>query len=156
MALKVGDRAPDATVFVRPREPVNLNALEGRPMVLLFFPLAFSGVCTTEMCTIAEDYSSWSDLGAQVVGISVDSPFVNQKFAESTSATFPIVSDFNKEAAAAYNVLREDLGGLKGVSERAAFVIDASGRIAYAWVGENPGVFPPLDEIKAATATLKS
>lgn len=156
MALEVGDRAPDATVFIRPREPVNLNALDGRPLVLLFFPLAFSGVCTNEMCTIAEDYSAWRDLGAQVVGISVDSPFVNQKFAESTNATFPIVSDFNKEAASAYDVLREDLAGLKGVSERAAFVVAADGRIAYAWVGENPGVFPPLEEIKAAVAALRN
>lgn len=156
MALQVGDRAPDATVFVRPREPINLNALDGRPLVLLFFPLAFSGVCTTEMSMIAEDYSAWRELGAQVVGISIDSPYVNQKFAESTNATFPIISDFNKEAATAYGVLRDDLGGLKGVSERAAFVIDADGRIAYAWVGENPGVFPPLDEIKAAVTSLKT
>jgi glutaredoxin-dependent peroxiredoxin len=150
MALKVGDRAPDATVFPKPREPVQLSHYTGKPVVLLFFPLAFSGVCTKEMCTVAEDYSAWTDLGAQVIGISVDSPWVNQKFAEACNATFPIVSDFNKEATAAYDVMRGDLGGLKGVSERAAFVIDRNGRIAYAWVGENPGIFPPLDEIKDA------
>ena len=154
MALKVGDRAPDATVFQQPREPVQLSQYTGKPVVLLFFPLAFSGVCTKEMCTVAEDYSAWTDLGAQVIGISVDSPWVNQKFAEACNATFPIVSDFNKEATAAYDVMREDLGGLKGVSERAAFVIDRNGRITYAWVGENPGIFPPLDEIKEAVRAV--
>ena len=154
MALKVGDRAPDATVFQKPREPVQLSQFTGQPLVLLFFPLAFSGVCTKEICTVADDYSSWTDLGAQVIGISIDSPWVNQKFAEACNATFPIVSDFNKEATAAYDVMRADLGGLKGVSERAAFVVDRTGRIAYAWVGENPGVFPPLDEIKAAVQAI--
>src|SRR5262245_4204003 len=133
MALKVGDRAPDATVFPKPKEPMQLSQYRDKPVVLLFFPLAFSGVCTKEMCTVAEDYSAWTELGAQVIGISVDSPWVNQKFAEACNATFPIVSDFNKEAATAYGVMREDLGGLKGVSERAAFVIDRSGRISYAW-----------------------
>ena len=154
MALNVGERAPDATVFSKPREPVKLSQYTGKPVVLLFFPLAFSGVCTKEMCTVAEDYSSYQDLGAEVIGISIDSPWVNQKFAEACNATFPIVSDFNKEATTAFDVLRPDLGGLKGVSERAAFVIDRNGRIAYAWVGENPGVFPPLDEIKAAVKAL--
>jgi peroxiredoxin len=154
MALRVGERAPDATVFPRPREPVQLSQYTGKPVILLFFPLAFSGVCTKEMCTVAEDYSAYQELGAEVIGISIDSPWVNQKFAEACNATFPIVSDFNKEATIAYDVLREDLGGLKGVSERAAFVIDKNGRIAYAWVGENPGVFPPLEDIKAAVRAL--
>ena len=154
MALKVGDTAPNATVFLKPREPVQLNDYRGRPVVLLFFPLAFSGVCTQEMCAMAEDYSAYQKIGAEVIGISVDSPYVNQKFAESCNARFPILSDFNKEATRAYDVLRADLGGLKGVSERAAFVIDKSGQIRYAWVGENPGVMPPLQEIKAAVQGL--
>src|SRR5262245_6029109 len=154
MALKVGDKAPDAIVFPKPREPAHLSEYSDKPVVLLFFPLAFSGVCTKEMCTVAEDYSAYEELGTQVIGISIDSPWVNQKFAEACNATFPIVSDFNKEASTAYDVLREELGGLKGVSERAAFVIGRDGRIAYAWVGENPGVFPPLEEIKEAVRAL--
>jgi peroxiredoxin len=153
MALKVGAAAPAATVFRKPRDPVDLNSL-GRPLVLLFFPLAFSGTCTQEMCTVAEDYAAYAGLGAEVVGISVDSPYVNQAFAQSCKATFPIVSDFNREATRAYDVMRPDLGGLKDVSERAVFVIDRDGRIAYAWVGEHPGVFPPLDEVKAAVKSL--
>ena len=150
MAKQVGDTAPDATVFVRPREPVQLRAYQDQPLVLLFFPLAFSGVCTKEVCTVAEDYSAWENLGARVVGISVDSPYVNQKFMEACNAKFPIVSDFNREATIAYDVVRPDLGGLKDVSERAAFVIGRDGVIKYAWVGEHPGVFPPLEEIKEA------
>jgi peroxiredoxin len=155
MALKVGDTAPDATVFRKPREPVQLSGYHGRPVVLLFFPLAFSGVCTQEICSMAENYSEYQKLGVEVVGISVDSPYVNRKFAESCNAQFPILSDFNKEATRAYDVLRADLGGLKGVSERAAFVIDNAGKIRYAWVGENPGVMPPLAEIKTAVSALK-
>jgi peroxiredoxin len=153
--VQTGQRAPDATVFVKPGEARRISELrEGGPAVLLFFPLAFSGVCTKEMCAIAEDYKKWNDVGATVIAISVDSPFVNVKFAESTGAQFPIVSDFNREATRAYDVERADLLGMHGVSERAAFVIDADGVIRYAWVGENPGVFPPLDEIQSAVAAL--
>ncbi|MGH7467486.1 MAG: redoxin domain-containing protein [Longimicrobiales bacterium] len=154
MTLKVGDTAPDATVFIRPREPVRLRDYRDRTTVLLFFPLAFSGVCTQEMCTMAEDYSRYRELGAEVLGISVDSPYVNVKFAEACNATFPIASDFNKEATAAYGVMRDDLGGLQGVSERAVFVIDRTGMITYAWVGEHPGVMPSFEAIQAAVAQV--
>ncbi len=154
MALKTGDAAPDAKVFIRPREPIQLHDYKGKRTVLLFFPLAFSGVCTKEMCTMAEDYSQYQMLGAEVLGISIDSPYVNVKFAESCNATFPILSDFNKEATRAYDVMRPDLGGLQEVSERAAFVIDGNGIITYAWVGENPGMMPSFAEIKAAVEGL--
>ena len=153
--IKVGEKAPDAQVFTKPGEAKSLSELRGDgPGVLLFFPMAFSGVCTKEMCTIAEDYSVWEGLGASVVALSVDSPFVNAKFAESTKASFPIVSDFNREATQAFDVERDDLLGMKGVSERAAFVIDKGGVVRYAWVGENPGVFPPLEEIREAVKGL--
>jgi len=148
MAIKVGEAAPDATVFKYPREPVRLSEWRGRKHVLLFFPLAFSSTCTTEMCTMAEDYSSYQQLGVEVIGLSVDSPYVNQKFAESCNARFPILSDFNKEAAKAYEVLRPALGELRGVSERAAFVVDANGIVRYAWVGENPGLLPDFEVIR--------
>jgi glutaredoxin-dependent peroxiredoxin len=150
MALKVGEVAPDAVLFKAPRQPIHLSDFKGQPVVLLFFPLAFSSTCTKEMCTIADDYSAWQDIGAQVFGVSVDSPYVNVKFAEECKANFPILSDFNKEATVKYGVYREDLNGLRGVSERAAFVIDGKGVIRYVWVGEHPGVFPPLEEIKDA------
>jgi glutaredoxin-dependent peroxiredoxin len=148
--INPGDPAPDATVFKYPREPVHLADYRGRKHVLLFFPLAFSSTCTQEMCVLAEDYSAYNRLGAEVIGLSVDSPYVNQKFAESCNAAFPILSDFNKEAAEAYGVLRPALGELKGVSERAAFVIGEDGQVKYSWVGENPGLLPDFDKIKHA------
>lgn len=151
MAIKVGDRAPGFTLQARPTEVVSLSDYLGeQAVVLLFFPLAYSSVCTEEICTVAEDYGAYRDLGAQVVGVSVDSPFVNQKFAADCNAPFPILSDFNKEAVTAYGVLRDDLIGLKGVSNRAAFVIDKTGKVVYAWVTETPQEMPPFEEIKAA------
>jgi peroxiredoxin len=151
MSIKVGDLAPGFTLQARPTESVSLSDYLGeQSVVLLFFPLAYSSVCTDEMCAVAEDYSAYRELGAQVLGISVDSPFVNQKFAEDCKAPFPILSDFNKEAIEAYGVLREDLIGLKGVSNRAAFVIGKDGKVEYAWVTDNPHDMPPFEEIKGA------
>jgi glutaredoxin-dependent peroxiredoxin len=151
MALKAGTKAPDARVATRPGEWVRLNDLYGeQPVVLLFFPLAFSSTCMKEMCAVAEDWSSWTDASVKVFGISVDSPYVNGKFAESTNAAFPILSDFNREAGRAFDVIREDLGGLRDVTDRVSFVIDRTGTIVHVWQGEHPGVFPPLDEILAA------
>jgi glutaredoxin-dependent peroxiredoxin len=155
MALGIGAEAPDAVLYAAPREAVHLKELQGgAPLVVLFFPLAFSGVCSQEMCTIAEDYDAYHDLGVKVVGISVDSPYVNGEFAESCGARFPILSDFNREAIRAYDVVRPDLGGLKDVAERTVYVIDVDGRVQYVWQGEHPGVMPPFDELKAAVKRL--
>lgn len=156
MSIQVGDTAPDATVFAAPGEAASLRALMDGTSLLLFYPLAFTSVCTEEMCTVADDYSAWNDLGVKVFGISVDSPETNARFAAECRASFPLLSDFNREAAAAFGVLREDLGGLRGVSERAAFVVDAYGVVRYAWVGEHPGKMPPFDDIRAALRLLKA
>ena len=119
-------------------------------MVVLFVPLAFSGTCTEEFCHLGDNWDKWSALGAKIFGVSIDSPFVNQKWAEEMGVPFPILSDFNKEAAGAYGVLREELIGLHGVANRSAFVIDADGKVVFSWVSENPGVLPPFDDIAAA------
>jgi peroxiredoxin len=154
--LAVGTMAPDARVAVRPHEWVGLHELfGGNAAVLLFFPFAFSSTCTDEMCALTDDWSRWNELGAAVVGLSVDSPYVSVKFAESVGATFPIVSDFNREATIAYDVVRDHIGGLKEVSERTVFVIGRDGRIAWTWQGEHPGVMPPLDEVRQAVADLQ-
>lgn len=151
MALQPGAEAPDATLYVAPQEPISLKQLQGgEPLVVLFFPFAFSPVCTAAMCAVAEDRGSYEDLGAKVVAISVDSPYANAKFAVECGADYPILSDFNREAIRAYEVVRPDIGGLREVAERAVFVIDANGRIAWSWQGEHPGVMPPFDEVKAA------
>jgi peroxiredoxin len=155
--LKQGVPAPDARVAIRPREWVTLHELRaGQPTVLLFFPLAFSSTCAEEVCTFAENHARYEQLGARVFGISIDSPYVNNRFAEETGAAFPILSDFNKDATHAYDVYRADLGGLKGVSERTVFVIDADGTIAWTWQGEHPGVIPPFEEIETAVRSLSA
>jgi glutaredoxin-dependent peroxiredoxin len=156
MSIDVGAAAPDATVFLAPKQPVRLHELFDAPAVLLFFPLAFTSVCTAELCSVAADYASYSELGAKVYAISVDSPNVNAKFAEACNATYPFLSDFNREATRAFGVLRAELNGLQGVSERAAFIIDAERIIRYAWVGENPAAMPDFDAIRRALGALQA
>jgi len=151
--VPVGASAPDFSLAPGPGpDRVTLSELRGRPVVLLFFPLAFSGVCTDEMCQMAEAWPRWEEIDARVLGISVDSPFVNRRFAEETGVSFPILSDFNKDASSAYGVLYPDYFGMHGVSKRAAFVVDPEGRIAYVWVGEDADRLPPFDEVRAAAA----
>lgn len=154
MALQVGDKSPDFTLVNTQKEEVTLSKQEG-PVVLLFFPMAFTGVCTTELCTIRDDYSSYNELKATVFGISVDSPFTLGKFKEEQNLNFELLSDFNKTASAAYDALYEDFVlGLKGVSKRSAFVVDGNGTIQYAEVLESAGDLPNFDAIKKALQQL--
>jgi peroxiredoxin len=151
MALNVGDKAVAVKLSPEPKQWIDLGDEIGKDkIVLLFFPLAFSSVCTKELCTMRDDWSKWSSLGAKVYGVSVDSPFVNKKFAEENDLPFPLLSDFNREASKAYGVLMEDLIGLKDVSMRSAFVIDRNGKVAYSWVAENPGVEPDYAAVQKA------
>jgi peroxiredoxin len=149
MCLALGAIAPDFELpVVLGGDTVRLGDYKGeKVVVLLFFPLAFSSVCTSQMCAVAENYSRWEELGAEIVGISTDSPYVNQKFAEECGATFPIASDYNKIVSSEYKVLLEDMAGLKGVTNRAVYVVNKEGRVMYAWKGEHPGVMPPLEEV---------
>lgn len=152
MALQPGTPAPDFALTLKPGEaPLRLGDYRGeKPVVLLFFPLAFSAVCTTELDEVCSDYDRWSKLDAVVIGVSIDSAFVNQRFAEELGARFPIVSDFNKEAATSYGVLNNDYYGMRGVANRSAFVIDRRGVIAYSWMSEDPSILPPFNDIEAA------
>ena len=155
-ALAAGSRAPDFELLERVGEPPFRlsDRLADGPWVVLFFPLAFSGVCTDELCQVAEDYVRWTGLDAKVVAISVDSPFVNHRFALETKAPFPVLSDFNKSTAAAYGVLNDDFFGMKGVANRSAFVVDREGVIRYAWSHEDADNLPDFDAIEAALRTL--
>jgi len=155
MALSVGSPAPDFTLTHRVRQaPVQLSSYgSGETVVLLFFPLAFSGVCTDEMCQIAETYERWEKSGAKVLGISVDSPFVNAKFAEETGVPFPLLSDFNREVCMAYGVRNDDFFGMKGVADRSAFVIGPRGFIRYVWTTVDSDVLPPFGEILDAVGS---
>ena len=152
MPVSKGDRAPGFKLPPRkPGEVVDVGADIGKhKVVLLFFPLAFSPTCTTEMCTMRDSWKQWEGLGAKVYGISVDSPFVTDRFRTEEKIPFPILSDFNRDVTRSYGVLYEDLFGMKGVSKRAAFVIGRDGKVAYAWVSEDAGKEPNYDEVQQA------
>ncbi len=149
MTIQKGDAAPAVTLPARFGEEVKAPIGQGK-VVLLFFPLAFSPVCTDEMCHMRDSWSEWEGLDATVLAISVDSPFVTDRFRADQNIPFPILSDFNKDVCTNYGVLHEDLKGLKGVAKRSAFVIDPDGSVAYAWVTEDPRVQVPFEEVKAA------
>lgn len=147
----VGEIAPDFSLASAPGpDLVTLSELSGQTVVVLFVPLAFSGVCTDEFCQVRDQWSAWADVGATVLGISVDSPFTVKRWAEDMGIPFQVLSDFNKETATAYDVIYEDWWGLRGVAKRSAFVIDGDRRIVYAWSSEDADVLPPYDEILQA------
>lgn len=153
MPVRTGDRAPGFELPHKPGETVNVgDAIGSEPVVLLFFPLAFSSVCTDEMCQVRDGWNDWASLGAKVFGISVDSPFVTDKFRTELEIPFPILSDFNREVAQQYDALHDDLFGLKGVTKRAVFVIGKDGSVVYDWVSDDPGTMPDLDAARAALA----
>jgi peroxiredoxin len=156
MPLTIGDTAPRFTLPAEPGEIVDVGARMGeRPVVLLFFPLAFSSVCTEELCTVRDSWDEWEALGADVFGISVDSPFVTRRFREELGLPFPLLSDFNHDVGSAYGVLYEDYFGLRGVARRAAFVVGTDGRIAYAWVGERDDVLPDFPAVRKAVRSIR-
>jgi peroxiredoxin len=156
MPVQTGDTAPDFSLPPAPGpDRVTLSSFRGeRPVVLLFYPFAYSSTCTDELCAVGDDWSAWSELDAQVLGLSVDSPFVVAKFREDLGLDFPLLSDFNKEAATAFDVLYEDFYGSHGVAKRSAFVIDREGVVRYAWVTEDAGVVPDFGEIRAVVEGL--
>lgn len=156
MALTVGTKAPDFTLKSKNADglvDVTLSANFGKKQtVLLFFPLAFTGVCTTEMCDITSGLSAYADLGADVIAISVDSPFAQEAWAQQNSIKLTIVSDLNKTAAKAYDVLFPGLAGIGDTSARAAFVIGKDGVIKYAEQTPTPKDLPNFEAVKAALA----
>lgn len=155
MAIKVGDKAPDFTLNSENLVEISLSGLQGKPVVLLFFPLAFTGVCTAELCSMRDDISTYNKLDAQILAISVDSPFSLKEFKAQQNFNFPLLSDFNREVAAQYGALYEMfVKGLKGVAKRAAFVIDKEGIIRYAEVLESAADLPNFDAVKETLASL--
>ena len=155
MPIQPGQTAPDFTLYNSEREPVSLSAQQGHPVVLLFFPLAFTSVCTAELCAVRDQLSWYDQINARVFGISVDSPQSLARFKADQALNFSLLSDFNKEVSTAYDCLYAQFGwGMKGVSKRAAFVIDATGIVRYAEVLENAGEQPDFNKIKAALEAL--
>ncbi|WP_256007205.1 MULTISPECIES: redoxin domain-containing protein [Pedobacter] len=151
MSLEKGTQAPDFKLFSSALKEVSLADYKGRKLVVHFFPMAFTGVCTAQLCTMRDSFGYYEGMNADVVGISVDSPFTLAKFKEEQAYQFPLLSDFNKEVSKAYGAFYEEFAfGLKGVSKRAAFVIDEEGKIIYAEVLEDAGNMPDFDAIKQA------
>ncbi len=149
MAVAIGQKAPDFTLFSSDLKEVSLSDYAGKKVVIHFFPMAFTGVCTTQLCTMRDTFGYYEGLGAEVVGISVDSPFTLAKFKEDNTYQFPLLSDFNKEVSQAYGAYYDEfVFNLKGVSKRAAFVVNENQEIIYAEVLESAGDLPDFDAIR--------
>ena len=154
MALDVGSKAPDFTLTNQDRQPVTLGDLRGRPVVLAFFPAAFSSVCQNELCTFRDSMSKITGANAQVLGISVDSFFSLKAFHDQQKLTFPLLSDFNKQVIRDYGVFNEDMIGLKGIAKRAVFVIDHGGVVRHKEVLEDARHEPDYLKVFDVLASL--
>ncbi len=156
MALNVGDKAPNFTLLDADRKEHSLTQLLGKKTVLAFFPGAFTGVCTKELCTFRDSMANLSSLNAQVVAISVDAPFANKAFADKNALTFPLLSDYTRVVSKQYCGVYEDFAGMKGyaASKRAVIVVDPTGVVKYTWITENPGEEPPYEEVNKVLASF--
>ena len=155
MTLKKGDHAPDFKLFNTDKQEVSLNDFKGKNLIIHFFPQAFTGVCTAQLCAVRDGISMYHNDKADVVAISVDSAFSLGKFKEAQNLNFTLLSDFNREVSPLYVGFYEKFAmGMKGVAKRAAFVVDANGIIQYAEVLENPGDMPNFTAINDTLTQL--
>ncbi|MGB0640640.1 MAG: peroxiredoxin [Myxococcota bacterium] len=150
----MGQPAPTFTLKNTDREDVTLSDLRGQKVVLAFYPAAFTGVCEKEMCSFRDALSSFNDVNAAVFGISVDNPFTNGAFAAKNGINFPLLSDYSRETVKAYGIPFDNFAGLEGYTSanRAVFVIDENGNVAYEWIAPSLGTEPDYDEVKAAAS----
>jgi peroxiredoxin len=159
MAISVGSKAPDFTLKSKQASglvDVKLSNNFGKKnTVVLFFPLAFTSVCTKEMCDVTAGLNAYSGMNADVIGISVDSPFTQEAWAQKEKIGITLASDLNKETAKAYDTLLSDLIGLGSVSARAAFVVDKNGVVQYSEQTPTPKELPNFDAIKGALGKLQ-
>lgn len=157
MHLKKGDKAPGFTLHDSDKNKVSLSDFEGQNILLLFFPLSFTGVCTDELCKIRDEKADYDAINAHILAISVDSLFTLDKFKQEQKYNFPMLSDFNKETSRAYGALYDEFVlGMKGVSKRSAFIVDKEGNIQYAEVLDNAGELPNFEAINSALAELNN
>lgn len=152
MALSVGAKAPDFTLYNTHKEPVSLQSFAGKRVLLAFFPAAFTGVCKAELCSFQRSLQRLNTAEIQVIAIAADLPFSNAAFAAENGLTFPVLSDWSLSTIKAYDVEWPNFAGIEGLtrSARATFVIDANGIIEFVDVTENPGIEPNYDAIFAA------
>ena len=154
MAATVGQKAPEFKLMNDKREEVTLSSQKGHPVVLAFFPAAFTGVCTKELCTFRDSMAKLNSANAQVYGISVDTSFSLAEFKKQQNLNFPLLSDFNKEVIQAYGVFNPDMIGLKGIAKRSTFVIDKDGVVRYAEILEDARNEPNYDKVFDALSKL--
>ena len=156
MKLEIGQRAPSFSLYDTQKTKVTIDDFSGKNILILFFPLAFTGVCTKELCSIRDTITLYNDINAQVLGISVDSLYTLNKFKEEQQLNFPLLSDFNKKVSTLYGSLYPLFGfEMEGVSKRAAFIVDKNGTIQYSEVLENAGELPNFGEINKILELLK-
>ena len=155
MPVDVGAKAPEFTLPNQDREPVSLSEqLKSGPVVLAFFPAAFSSVCTTEMCTFRDSASELNKVNAKVLGVSVDTFFALKAWADAQKLDFPLLSDFNKTVIRQYDVVNPDMIGLKDIAKRAVFVIDGTGVVRHREVLDDARNEPDYGKVKQALASL--
>lgn len=151
--VEVGEKSPEFMLYDFDKNERSLADFlgKGKKTILAFFPGAFTGVCTKELCTFRDSLGELQKMGAQIIAISVDSPFANKAFAEKNSLNFLLLSDFKRDIIRKYDVVWNSLGGVNGydTANRAIFILDEKGTIRYKWVAENPGIEPDYGEIKA-------
>ncbi|HRO47406.1 redoxin domain-containing protein [Agriterribacter sp.] len=156
MALTIGSKAPDFTLINTEKKEVSLKDFAGKTLVINFFPAAFTGVCTEQMCSNRDDLNFYSSLGASVVGVSVDMPFTLGVFKTQNNINFDLLSDFNKTMIRDYDMYLEDFAlGLKGVAKRGVTVVDGSGTVVYAEETANPGTQVNFAALKAALEKIR-
>jgi peroxiredoxin len=156
MALTIGSKAPDFTLINTEKKEVSLTDFAGKLLVINFFPAAFTGVCTAQMCSNRDELSYYNNIGATVVGVSVDMPFTLGVFKSQNSINFDLLSDFNKKMIRDYDMYLEDFTlGLKGVAKRGVTVVDGSGTVVYAEETANPGTQVNFAALKDALGKLR-
>ncbi len=153
--IQVGQKAPDFKLFNTEKKEITLSEQAGKNVVLLFFPLAFTSTCTAELCTMRDDIAYYNGLNATIFGISGDSLFSLGKFKEEQKLNFDLLSDFNKDTSTAYGAIYELFGfGMKGVTKRAAFVLDKTGTVHYTEVLDNASDLPNFEAINKTLQSL--
>ncbi|MHA2160708.1 MAG: redoxin domain-containing protein [Candidatus Thorarchaeota archaeon] len=153
--LEVGSEAPDFTLLEAPGKTVTLSEeTQKGPVVLVFYPADFTSVCQEELCKFRDVLAEYNNMGANVLGISVDGIFSHKAFKEANDIEFPLLSDWEKTVIKDYNIVHDDFVGMKEVAKRSVFVIDTDRTVVYAWISEDPGKLPPFDEVKLAVTKL--
>ncbi|MGI0029541.1 MAG: redoxin domain-containing protein [Nitrososphaera sp.] len=149
---EIGERAPEFELPDADMKMHRLSDYRGKKTILAFFPAAESPVCTAEMCALRDSLDQLRDLGADVIGISVDGPFANKFFIQNRHLNFPVLSDYKRDVIKRYGIVMKNLGPLKDydAAKRSVFILDSSGSVVYRWISDNPLVEPNYDEIKEA------